>query len=122
MFLHHYCVHLAGPRHHRDVDGYPAGQAAARGVNGDIARHATAWRHELESGAAPASIARRLARKSLLAAAVDPIDPSRAAGLTTLLEWTDGDERTSSDDGLEVLDHTIAPIIARFELDIGLWP
>ena len=61
--------HLAGPRHHRDVDGYPAGQAAARGLNGDIARHATASRHEWESGAAPGGIARRL--KSLLAAAVD---------------------------------------------------
>ena len=69
VFLRHYCVHLAGPRHHRPAEPFAADRRAARGFNGDIARHAQRWRDAIDRGDEPTVVARRLARKTLLAVA-----------------------------------------------------
>ena len=37
VFLHHYCVRLAGPEIDRATSPFPGDQRAARGFNGDIA-------------------------------------------------------------------------------------
>ncbi len=141
VFLHHYCVHLAGPPHRNDTGGYPADRAAARGFNGDIARHAAAWRQAVRIGTDPAALGRRVARKTLLAVAGlvsvhdhtwttnrrvaaqrwAELDPARSNGLAGLCSWLVGDIRPTNSEVLSVLDHTVDVIVARFADDIGLW-
>jgi hypothetical protein len=141
VFLRHYCVRLAGPPAVGPA-AYPADARAARGFNGDIGAHAQRWRRAVRDGADPGSLARRVARKSLLAAAglvsvhddtwtTDrargahrwaEIDPSAAAGMAVLLRWTEGTAEASRADLRDLLDGCVAPLVAAFAERIGLWP
>ena len=69
VFLRHYCVHVAGPVLRGDAAGFRADARAARGFDGDVAEHADRWHVALAHGAEPATLARRVARKTLLAVA-----------------------------------------------------
>jgi len=140
VFMHHYCVHLAGPPYRNHTPGYPADRAAARGFNGDIARHAAEWRHAIEHGTDPAVVGRRVARKTLLAVAGlvsvhdhtwttnrsdaarrwAEIDPARANALTALVSWL-GDTRPTASEVGAMLHDTVNAIVARFADDVGLW-
>jgi len=138
VFLRHYCVHLTGPPVHEDVpDAFPANRAAARGFNGDIARHAAAWKTAIESSnPAPAILGTRIARKTLLAAAglvsirdqTWTTDRHRAARawssedpeIGTLLEWlTDPPHQAAQ--VADALDGLVARVVEAFEEQIGLW-
>jgi hypothetical protein len=44
VFLRRYCVHLQGPDRQADLPTFRADVRAARGFNGDIARHLRHWR------------------------------------------------------------------------------
>lgn len=140
VFLHHYCVHLAGP----DVDlataPFPGDRRAARGFNGDIGEHLDRWRHELDD-ADPGELGRRLARKTLFATAGlvsvhdrtwttdrrraarrwGELHPHLRAGLDRLAAWA---HRTTEADRAELrtrLDETVTPIVNQFDDHIGLW-
>lgn len=141
VFLRHYCVHVAGPPHHNGLRDYPADVRAARGFNGDIAIHAERWRLALETGDNSAELARRLARKSLLAVAglvsihdrtwtTDransahrwaEIEPKLRSGLSALLRWTDGQDIPNRARLAQTLDGLIAHLVGTFEFRIGLW-
>ncbi len=141
VFLHHYCVPLAGRPYPDASVGYPADRAAARGFDGDIARHAAAWTTSMDEGEDPAELGRRLARKTLFAVAAlvsvhdqtwttnrrlaaarwAQVDPTRADGLAVLSSWMDGAVRPTGQEVAAVLDDTVAVIVARFAADIGLW-
>jgi hypothetical protein len=143
VFLRHYCVHLAGQDLARGQPRFPADARAARGFNGDIALHAARWRDALAAGDEPQSLARRLARKSLLAVAglvsvhdatwttdralaADrwaAIDPQLRAALPELLAWSDGHSLPGGRHELKrMLDVVTARIVAAFADTIGLWP
>jgi uncharacterized protein len=142
VFLRHYCVHLAGPRHHRPAEPFAADRRAARGFNGDIAQHARRWRDAIDRGDDPTAVARRLARKTLLAVAglvsvhdgtwtTDRstaarrwalIDRALSEGLETLVSWTDRASRLHSDHVIRALDNTVDPLANAFADAIGLWP
>lgn len=83
VFLKHYCVRLAGPDIAAAWPACKADARAARGFNGDIARHAARWREATSNRSA-----RRIARKTLLA----------LAGLVSVQEgiWTT-DRRTAAE-------------------------
>ncbi len=89
VFLRHYCVHLHGPAPHAGLPAFPADARAARGFNGDIARHLERWREVV--GAAERTevrrLGRRVARKTLLA----------VAGLVSVHDrtWTTDRERAA---------------------------
>ncbi len=141
VFLKHYCVHLTGPDLHSELPDFPADIRAARGFNGDIGFHSVRWRTDLESGADPGPLARRLARKTLLAVAglvsihdetwtTDrnrgaarwaEIEPSLSAGLRTLVTWSDGHAVPDRDEVDAALDAVIARVASSFEQSIGLW-
>ncbi len=141
VFLKHYCVHLTGADLHSELPDFPADTRAARGFNGDIAIHAARWRSDLESGADPGTLARRLARKTLLAVAglvsihdetwtTDrnrgaarwaEIEPSLKAGLNTLVIWSAGDGEPDRNEVGAVLDAVVARVASSFEESIGLW-
>ncbi|MFK8025297.1 MAG: hypothetical protein AB8G26_15175 [Ilumatobacter sp.] len=140
VFLHHYCVHLSGP----DVDGamtpFTGDRRAARGFNGDIARHHSAW-IEAVGTAHPAELGRRVSRKTLLAVAglVSVNDntwttdrelatrrwsvrhPSLRAGLEQLLAWTDGDVLADDAAVEQAVRGAVSTIVEQFAADIGLW-
>lgn len=143
IFLRHYCVLLAGPDVHRPSEDFAGDRRAARSFNGDIGQHAQRWREALESGhELPGAIARRAARKSLLAVAglVSVSDQTwttdretaavrwgeiaveRQAGLAELLSWTSTEPDVSAETVHQVLDGTIAAIVTAFREQIGLWP
>lgn len=142
VFLHHYCVHFSGPPHHEGLRDYPADRRAARGFNGDFAHHAQRWRLALESGDDHAALARRLARKSLLAVAgmvsihdntwtTDrgtaahrwaEVEPELAGDLKELLSWSDGQVVPTHAEVVRLLDGLIVHLIGAFESTIGLWP
>ncbi len=142
VFLHHYCVHLAGVDHD-DVDvGFPADARAARGFNGDIARRLQHWRGALDSQE-PAVLARAIARKTLFAVAGlvsvndriwttdreraaarwSEIEPERGPGLRELVAWSDADADHDVDraDVARALDAAVTPIVEAFANTIGLW-
>ncbi len=116
VFLRHYCVHLAGPDGRASLPDFPGDVRAARGFNGDLARHAQRWREALERGGDPAILGRRIARKTLLAVAGlvsvhdncwttdrataarrwPQIEPSTAEALAILLRWADNDEAAAA--------------------------
>ena len=142
VFLHHYCVHLVGPHHDHSVNDFPADKRAARGFNGDIAQHVRRWRNALDAGDDPASVARLLARKTLLAVAGlvsihdhtwttdrqlaerrwTEIDPAGTDGVADLLTWIDGHVAPSVDGVVDALNETVDPIVTQFANMIGLWP
>ena len=141
VFLRHYCVHLAGPDHRATLPDFPADAAAARGFNGDLARHVAAWRADLADHADPGVLARRIGRKTLFALAglvsvrdaiwtTDrafaasrwaQVHPDLAHDLEVLLEWS---EQTVAPDGDEIaalLDGAVPTIATIFATEIGLW-
>jgi uncharacterized protein len=142
VFLRHYAVHLTGPDVAAGLPAYPADARAARGFNGDVARHAERWRLALDAGDDARRLGRRAARKTLLAVAgivsvhdrTWTTDRERAArrwgaveaaldaGLRTLLDWSDG--RTAPAEAPEVraaLDTTVAEVVGTFATLVGLW-
>ena len=140
VFLHHYCVLLAGPDLDRSGSGYRGDRRAARGFNGDIAQHAMRWRRDLGSTDS-ARLGRRAARKTLLAVSGlvsihdgtwttdresaarrwHEVHPELAAGLEELLQWSAG-RRAATDERLaHQLNTTIDRVVEQFETDIGLW-
>jgi len=140
VFLHHYCVHLAGPNLDRSNSGYRGDRRAARGFNGDIAQHATRWRHDLGT-ADPAPLGRRAARKTLLAVSGlvsihdgtwttdregaarrwQEVHPELSSDLEELLLWSAGQRAATDERVAHQLNTTIDRIVDHFETDIGLW-
>lgn len=142
VFVKHYCVHLAGPDRSADLPAYPADARAARGFNGDIARHLARWREAVDRQE-PARLGRQLARKTLLATAglVSILDgtwttdrelasqsyarrhPGRAAEMTLLWDWAS--DTTQPDHGtvLRVLrtDGVVQHLVDEFADVIGVW-
>lgn len=136
VFLRHYCVPLAGPDALRSPASFPGDARAARGFNGDIEIRLARWRHM-------SADARRVARKTLLAAAGvvsirtgtwttdrataarswGDFDLSRAAGMEALLGWADGAIAATPRELSTVLapDGIVAEVADRFARDIGLW-
>jgi uncharacterized protein len=144
VFLRHYCVHLAGPDPSAALHAFPADARAARGFNGDIARHWQRWQQTLESGTVPADLLGvRAARKTLLAVAGmvsvhdrtwttdrsraarrwGEIEPGLAAPLGQLLSWATAGRRPSHEGVPRVLsdDGVVAAVVERFSALIGLW-
>ena len=141
MFLRHYCVHLHGPIRNAGLGEYPADTRAARGFNGDVARHAERWRAALRSDDEAAQIGRRAARKMLFALAgivsiagrtwttdralaVDrcgPRHPRWATEAETLAAWAAGDVAPDAPAVEHALDGVIAEIVDQFSELIGLW-
>lgn len=138
VFLRHYCVHLVGadPAHGRPA--YRADARAARGFNGDIARHLRRWRSELQGDVDVSRLGTRIARKTLLAVAglvsvrdatwstdrracaarwneLEPDTPVDA-----LVAWLD---TPPSEAGTihPVLQGPVATVVQAFESEIGLW-
>lgn len=138
VFLRHYCVHLAGPDPADGLPDHPADARAARGFNGDIARHAERWGAALEQGADVARLGTRIARKTLLA----------VAGLVSVREGTWSTDRRASaarwdemepdqpvddlvawlevppDDRAAVqraLDGPVDAVVRAFRAEVGLW-
>lgn len=150
VFLRHYCVHLAGPDPAAALPAFPADARAARGFNGDIARHLRRWRRELESGtpesgtAAADRLGVRVARKTLLAVAGlvsvhdrtwttdrsrsarrwSELEPGLAGPLDRLRAWAAGERRPAAEEVQDALanDGIVAVIAERFGSLIGLWP
>lgn len=142
VFLRHYCLHLAGPDPSVGQPGFSADARAARGFNGDIERLLSRWRAALGRDDAGA-LARRIARKSLLAVAGlvsvhdgtwttdrtaaaarwGEIEPSLGPGLARLLTLCDGGGATEEETAaLLAAGGVVERIAMRFAADIGLWP
>ncbi len=138
VFLRHYCVPLLGDDAHRSAHPFPGDRDAARGFNGDLARHLARWR-----AAEPGPVlARRVGRKTLLAVAglVSVADatwttdrgtaahrwgelrPAWREDLQRLLRWAAGTDddpgavRAALGDGA-VVDRVVADFAER----VGLW-
>jgi uncharacterized protein len=138
VFLRHYCVHLAGADPADGLDEYRADARAARGFNGDIARHLERWRSELERDADVSRLGTRIARKTLLAVAglVSLRDGTwttdrRACAtrwhelepgvpLEPLVVWLDHPPR-DRDAIHPVLQGPVAAVVRAFGSEIGLW-
>ena len=142
VFLRHYGVHLAGSDPRAALSDQPADRAAARGFNGDIGQRADQWRRQM-TGADPAALARRLARKTLFAVAGlvsvhdtvwttdrvaaahrwGQLRPDLAIALDTLVAWGDGPAAVPSRREIETaLAGVVAAVVADFQSLIGLWP
>jgi hypothetical protein len=135
VFLRHYAVWVAGPSRPPESP-YPADVRAARGFNGDIGAHARRW-----AAAPDAGLARRVARKTLMAAASlvsvhdrtwttdrhgaalrwAEIDPPAADGLAVLDRWTDDAAGATPDDVRAAVEGVVARVVTAFEETIGLW-
>ena len=145
VFLRHYCIHLTGPDPSAGLPAFPADARAARGFNGDIARHRRQWQRALESGTVPADrLGVRAARKTLLAVAGlvsvhdqtwttdraravrrwGEIEPVLAAPLGQLLSWATARRRPAPGEVRQALagDGIVAAAADRFASLIGLWP
>lgn len=140
VFLHHYCVHLAGPDLDRSTSGFPGDRRAARGFNGDIGRHATRWRHDVDR-VEPATLGRHVGRKTLLAVAGlvsvhdatwttdrehaaarwGQVHPELAGDLAELHAWADGTRVPTRRRLLQHLDTAVDVIVTQFSDRIGLW-
>lgn len=138
VFLRHYCVHLAGPDPAAVLPAYPADARAARGFNGDIARHARRWAVQLEQGRDVTTLGRSIARKTLLAVtglvsvrdstwstdrracARRWSDLEPATPLDTLVAWLDV-APTDGDAVRRILQGPVAVVTESFESEIGLW-
>lgn len=142
VFLRHYCVHLAGPDVGHGWPGFPADAAAARGFNGDIGRCADRWRLELLREPSPASLGRRIARKTLLAVAGlvslhdavwttdrlaaarrwGVVRPELAAPLQQLVSWSHAGAIEPSQLEVQVLlEGVVADVVDDSRRRIGLW-
>ncbi len=141
VFLRHYCVHLAGPDLHSGLPDFPADRRAARGFNGDIQVYVERWREQLHQGADPLELGRRMARKTLLAAAglvsvhdrtwtTDrtaaaarwaEIEPATSADLRRLESWAAGQDEPDRQGVRHALDGIVAQIADAFADAIGLW-
>jgi hypothetical protein len=141
VFLRHYCVHVSGPPRHTRLHDYPADVRAARGFNGDIALHVRRWRLALEAGEDHVVLARRLARKSLLAVAAlvsmhdatwttdrassarrwAEIEPGLAPDLGELVSWMDCQGTPSPAEVSHAIDRLQGQLVRTFESRIGLW-
>ncbi|PWJ51148.1 hypothetical protein SAMN06264364_12125 [Quadrisphaera granulorum] len=147
VFLKHYCVLLAGDDVAARWRPFPADARAARGFNGDIALHLDRWRDAVRTRAGrdtPSSaLGRRLARKTLLAAAGlvsvhdstwttdratgarrwGEVDTVVADDLQLLLAWADGDAAASASDVLRVLapGGAVQRVVDAFRDEVGLW-
>jgi uncharacterized protein len=144
VFLRHYCVHLAGPDLSVGLPAFPADARAARGFNGDIARHLRQWRRALESQTPESNVGIRAARKTLLAVAGlvsvqdrtwttdraraarrwGAIEPRLAAPLGQLLSWATAQRSPASGEVRPALAEggIVAVVAERFASLIGLWP
>lgn len=138
VFLRHYCVHLAGEDPAQGVPAFPADRRAARGFNGDIARHLQQWQLAADDGADVAHLATRIARKTLLAVAglVSIRDSTWTTNrrtsasrwrqmepgvpVDTLVEWLDAPPRDITA-VQRVLDGPVTDVVELFRLEIGLW-
>ncbi len=138
VFLRHYCVHLAGDDPARDLPAFPADERAARGFNGDIARHLQQWQKDAEGDADPALLATRIARKTLLAVAglvsirdvtwtTDRRASARRWGqlepgvpVDTLVDWLDTPTRDQAEIH-RILERLVADVVQRFRSEVGLW-
>lgn len=148
VFLRHYCLHLAGPDLRVDMDAFPADVRAARGFNGDIARHLRDWKAEVRDESArergcPGALGRRVARKTLLAVAGlvsvhdaiwttdrglaarrwSELRPSQASGLSQLSSWSRGADHATREEVEAVLaGGAIVDLVVQDFCDlIGLW-
>ncbi len=141
VFLHHYCVRLAGPEIDRATSPFPGDRRAARGFNGDIGRHLVRWRRGL-ADTDPEHLGRVVARKTLLAVgglvsvhdeawttdrseAVrrwSQVHPHLADGLGELLDWSAQRSNATLGRLTRQLATTTDEIAAQFAADIGLWP
>ncbi len=141
VFLRHYCVHLAGPDDRVSLPDFPGDARAARGFNGDLARHAQLWREALDRGDDAGALGRRIARKTLLAVAGlvsvhdhgwttdrmlaarrwSEIQPATAAGLRALVRWVDRDEVPTEAKVRAALDGIVVVTTQSFADSIGLW-
>lgn len=153
-FLRHYCVHLTGP----DVTaGWPAFRAdarAARGFNGDLAEHHRRWLNDLDvieamgagdgpTGDAVRAMARRVARKTLLAVAGlvsvrdrtwttdrvraahrwGELHPPLSAGLTQLSAWGESAWPVQCNEVRRSVQRngTVHQVVTAFGQEIGMW-
>jgi hypothetical protein len=142
VFVHHYCVHLAGPVIGNGWPDFPADEAAARGFNGDIGLCADRWRAEVLRDPYPTLLGRRMARKALLAIsglvsvhdAIWTTDrvaaawrwgllrPELADSVRKLVEWSKAaSEGPTRSEVQEALDGVVAEIVDEFQKRIGLW-
>jgi uncharacterized protein len=142
-FLHHYCVHLAGPDVGLHLTDFPADEAAARGFNGDIGLCATRWRVEASREPYPVLLGRRVARKTLLAVAglvsihdsiwtTDRVASARrwgllrphwATSLQELVQWSSASAPGPSCSEVQIsVDGVVAAVVDEFRKNIGLWP
>lgn len=140
VFLHHYCVHVAGEDLDTATKGFPGDRRAARGFNGDIGRHHARWRQEAGT-LDPGELGRRVARKTLLAVAGlvsvhdatwttdrrragrrwSEVHPRLRVDLEELVGWADGavvaDERAVA----RSINGVVSSIVEQFATDVGLW-
>lgn len=153
-FLRHYCVHLTGPDVTAGWPAFPADARAARGFNGDLAAHHRRWTSDLAAidgmradgepiEVATRALARRVARKTLLAAAglvsvrhrtwtTDRVGaalrlaedhPPLAAGLMELSAWSSSARPVHPGHVRRALDRGGAAhrIVDAFREEIGMW-
>ena len=141
VFLHHYAVRISGPPPPVSLHDYPADARAARGFNGDIAIHAERWRLALRTGENRAELARRVARKALVAVAglvsvhdriwtTDrasaarrwaEVHPELARDLSELVLWMDDEADPTHAELARILDGPVAELVNAFRSNIGLW-
>lgn len=142
VFVRHYCAPLEGPAGREPGPAFPADARAARGFNGDIDSHLASWR-DAAADADPAALGRRVARKTLLAAAglVSVLDrtwttdrtlaadrlpvhsPELTDGVRQLLAWSTGESAADRPSLMAALAAagTVARVVAEFRAVIGLW-
>lgn len=140
VFLRHYCVHLAGTDPAARLPAYRADARAARGFNGDIARHMQRWTAELAGDAdlGVPQLGTSIARKTLLAVAGlvslrdatwstdrracaarwNELEPDTR--LDALVTWLDTPPRDI--EAIQpVLQGPVTAIVRAFGSEIGLW-
>ena len=154
-FLRHYCVHLTGPDVTAGWPAFPADARAARGFNGDLGEHHRRWISDLSAidggdyddggltEVATQALARRMARKTLLAVAglvsvrdrtwtTDRVSaaqrlaqhhPPMTAGLMQLSAWSGLVRSVHRNDIRHALDQggTVHRVMTAFGEEIGMW-
>ncbi len=141
VFLRHYCVHLSGPDLRAGLPRYPADARAARGFNGDLARHAERWRAALRSGGEASGLGRRMARKTLLALAGvvsvhdrtwttdrgwaaqrwGEVVPAMAADLAELLTGAEAELVPTTEQVDRWLVTVVPAVLDHLRAEVGLW-